>query len=121
METEEGIPASPFVEVLAVLVMGLSSFIQSTSQDPEWVYAVLLGVEGIGFIVWGAATRSKVLMISGVLLFGVDVIYQATSLLSSFGGAIIAAVIGVALLVLVLAVERFRARLMEFSNRWIRD
>ncbi len=121
VETEEGIPASPFVEVLAVLVMGLSSFIQSTSQDPEWVYAVLLGVEGIGFIVWGAATRSKVLMISGVLLFGIDVIYQATSLLSSFGGAIIAAVIGVALLVLVLAAERFRARLMEFGNRWIRD
>ena len=121
VETEESIPASPFVEVLAVLVMGLSSFIQSTSQDPEWVYAVLLGLEGIGFIVWGAATRSKVLMISGVLLFGVDVIYQATSLLSSFGGAIIAAVIGVALLVLVLVAERFRARLIEFGNRWIRD
>ena len=121
VETEEGIPASPFLEVLAVLVMGLSSFIQSTSQDPEWVYALLLGVEGIGFIVWGATTRSKVLMISGILLFGVDVIYQATSLLSSFGGAIIAAVIGVALLVLVLAAERFRARLMEFGNRWIKD
>ncbi len=119
--TDVVIPASPFVEVLAVLVLGLSSFFLSSSQDPEWVYAVLLGVEGIGFIVWGAATRSKVLMISGVLLFGIDVIYQATSLLSSFGGAIIAAAIGVALLVLVLAAERFRTRLTEFGNRWIRD
>ena len=117
-EVDRGIPISPLLEAMAVLVMGVSVLIQSITQEPEWVYAVLMGVEGVGMIVWGSAIRSRVLLIGGLLLFFVDVIYQITSLLSSFGGAIVGVVLGIILLVVVIMVERFRERIVRVSSRW---
>lgn len=118
-EIDKDISISPLLEAMAVLLMGASVLIQSiTTQGHEWVYAVLMGVEGVGMIVWGAAIRSKVLLIGGLLLFFVDVIYQTTSLLSSFGGAIVGIVLGITLLVLVIMAERFRERIIHVSARW---
>ena len=104
---------------LAIIVMGGTAFIQSMTQNPEWIYALLLGLEGIAFVIWSGVVKSKTLLFGGIIIFVANILYQITSLLLTFGGAIAGISIGVIILVAVLGVERFKdriARLVDYST-----
>tara|TARA_B110000263_G_scaffold249878_1_gene269030 strand:+ start:1814 stop:4567 length:2754 start_codon:yes stop_codon:yes gene_type:complete len=105
------IATSSFLDVLTIAVMGGTMFIQSMTQNPEWVYALLLGIEGIAFIVWSGVVKSKTLLFGGIIIFVVNLLYQITSLLMTFGGAVAGISIGLIILISVLAVERFKDRI----------
>ena len=117
-ENENGVMWSPFVEVLALLLVGGSAFIQSVTQEPEWIYALLLGIEGVLIVIWGSVSRSKILFVGGVLIFALDVIYQVTSLLSYLGGAMVGVIFGALIIVLVVLAERFRGKLSLIIDRF---
>ena len=112
---------SPFVEVLALLLVGGSAFIQSVTQEPEWVYALLLGIEGVLIVIWGSVSRSRILFVGGVLIFAIDVIYQVTSLLSHLGGAMVGVIFGSLIIVLVVLAERFRGKLSILVDRFTKN
>ena len=80
---------------LAIIVMGGNAFIQSMTQNPEWIYALLLGLEGIAFVIWSGVVKSKTLLFGGIIIFVANILYQITSLLLTFGGAIAGISIGV--------------------------
>ena len=104
---------------LAIIVMGGTAFIQSMTQNPEWIYALLLGLEGIAFVIWSGVVKSKTLLFGGIIIFVANILYQITSLLLTFGGAIAGISIGVIILVAVLGVERFKdriTRLVDYST-----
>ena len=120
-ENENGVMWSPFVEVLALLLVGGSAFIQSVTQEPEWVYALLLGIEGVLIVIWGSVSRSRILFVGGVLIFAIDVIYQVTSLLSHLGGAMVGVIFGSLIIVLVVLAERFRGKLSILVDRFTKN
>lgn len=104
---------------LAIVVMGGTAFIQSMTQNPEWAYALLLGLEGIAFVIWSGVVKSKTLLVGGVIIFVLNLLYQITSLLLTFGGAIAGISIGVIILISVLGIERFKdkiSRLVDYST-----
>ena len=120
-ENENGVMWSPFVEVLALLLVGGSAFIQSVTQKPEWVYALLLGIEGVLILIWGSVSRSRILFVGGVLIFAINVIYQLTSLLSHLGGAMVGVIFGSLIIVLVVLAERFRGKLSLLVDRFTKN
>ncbi|MBA13371.1 MAG: hypothetical protein CL751_05400 [Chloroflexi bacterium] len=101
---------------LAIIVMGGTAFIQSMTQNPEWIYALLLGLEGIAFVIWSGVVKSKTLLFGGIIIFVANILYQITSLLLTFGGAIAGISIGVIILVAVLGVERFKDRIARLVD-----
>jgi hypothetical protein len=104
-------PIGGLLEGLAIVVMGGTAFIQSMTQNPEWIYALLLGLEGIAFVVWSGVVKSKTLLFGGIIIFVVNLLYQITSLLMTFGGAVAGISIGLIILISVLAAERFKDRI----------
>ena len=101
--------------------VGGSAFIQSVTQEPEWVYALLLGIEGVLIVIWGSVSRSRILFVGGVLIFAIDVIYQVTSLLSHLGGAMVGVIFGSLIIVLVVLAERFRGKLSILVDRFTKN
>ena len=105
------IATGSLLDVLTIAVMGGTMFIQSMTQNPEWVYALFLGLEGIAFVVWSGVVKSKTLLFGGIIIFVVNLLYQITSLLMTFGGAVAGISIGLIILISVLVVERFKDRI----------
>ena len=106
------------VNVIGVLVLAGSAFVQSILHGPELLSALIVGIEGVLLVFWGAVSKSKVPFIGGIIAFTVNVLYQATSMLSMINVAIGVLVIGLFLVIMVILLERFRNRLMKVGHSW---
>ena len=106
------------VNVMGVAALVGSAFVQSLVDRPEWIYASIVGVEGVLLALWGAASKSKVPFIAGIIAFSVNVLYQSTSILSSLNAAAVALGMGLVLVALAILLERFRGRVINAGRRW---
>ncbi len=110
------------IETFGLAVLLLSSFIQSLNGGAQGLpYFVLLLVEGLLVITWGASRRLKVPFFIGLLVSALNVAGQIVVLFG--GGSTLTrwAIIGSAGLLLVVAavfVERQRVRLIAKTQEW---
>ena len=105
--------------ILAFLAIGLligSAFIQSLLSEPKMFYVILVALEAVLLVILGSFTKSRLPFISGIVAFILNIGYQITSILASLGTAIFALIIGIAIVILVIILERFREKLIRSSR-----
>ena len=75
--------------------------------------------------IWGIFSKSKISFTAGIVTFVINILYQATSLLSGTDGAIIGIVLGLFIIVLVIIIERTKSHLVsrgqklkDYINDW---
>ena len=91
----------------------------------ELVFVLLGGFEAMILTVWGIFSKSKISFAAGILTFAINIIYQATSLLSGTNGAIIGIILGLFIIALVIIIERTKSHLVlkgekfkDYINDW---
>ena len=113
--------------ILGVIILSGSAFVQSViaSNGMELVFVLLGGFEAMILTVWGIFSKSKISFAAGILTFAINIIYQATSLLSGTNGAIIGIILGLFIIALVIIIERTKSHLVlkgekfkDYINDW---
>lgn len=104
------------IELLGLLVLMLTSFIQSlsTADGADWVYVALLVVEGLAAMYWGGAQRSKAPFFVGIAAILLNVSAQVVTAFAGGSTVIRWLIIGGAGLLLAglaVVVEHQRNRL----------
>ena len=112
-------PLAFAINVLAVVILPVSAFIQSITETPELPFVLLTAGEAVLLTLWGVFSRSRVNFAGGIIAFTINLLYQLTKLLADVHGALIAIGIGVFLIVVVLILERLRTRLSQSDNKWV--
>ena len=107
-----------FTELGAVLLLVVSSFMQSVVEEPGWPYAILLGFESVFLVLWGSASGTRLAFIGGVVAFTANVLYQTTGLLSSLPGATVGLIVGLVLVSLIAGIEWRRNQLIVAAREW---
>ncbi|MCH8870575.1 MAG: hypothetical protein IIC85_12755, partial [Chloroflexi bacterium] len=107
-----------FIDMAAVLVLVVSAFWQSVTDDTAWAYALLTGVDAVLLVFWGALNRTKVPFFGGIAAFILNVLYQSTALLSTLPGAVTGLVIGIVLVALIVVIEWRRQQLVALGKKW---
>jgi hypothetical protein len=97
-----------------VLLLG-SSFWESLTREPGWVYAFLMGVEGGLILWWGSARRLRRFLYAGVLGILIDIVAQ---LVEPFLRAdpIVFFVAGILVILIGILIERNLERVRAFSR-----
>jgi len=113
--------------ILGVIILSGSAFVQSViaSNGMELIFVLLGGFEAMILTVWGIFSKSKISFAAGILTFAINIIYQATSLLSGTNGAIIGIILGLFIIALVIIIERTKSHLVlkgekfkDYINDW---
>ena len=79
-------------------------------------YVIIVALEAVLLVILGSFTKSRLPFISGIVAFILNIGYQTTSILASLGTAIFALIIGIAIVILVIILERFREKLIRSSR-----
>jgi hypothetical protein len=111
-----GLPG--LIEGAAVLLLVVSSFWQSVTDEPSWAYALLLAVESILLVLWGAVNRTRLPSLGGIVAFVLNVLYQTAGLLSTRSGAVIGLTIGLLLVAVIAVIEWRREQLIRLARDW---
>ena len=111
---------STAANILGVLILGCSSFLQSSlySQENVLFFVLLTGIEGVLLTLWGLFAKFKTVFIGGILTFILNILYQVAFLLSDLNGALVALGVGVLIILTVVVIERTKTRLISKSNEW---
>jgi FtsH-binding integral membrane protein len=111
---------STTANILGVLILGCSSFLQSSlySQENVLFFVLLTGIEGVLLTLWGLFAKFKTVFIGGILTFILNILYQVAFLLSGLNGALVALGVGVLIILTVVIIERTKTRLISKSNEW---
>jgi hypothetical protein len=108
------------IEGSAVALLLLSAFWQSVVDQPSWAYALLLALESILLVLWGAGNRSRLPFLGGITAFVVDVLWQTGGLLSGLPNAAIALIVGILIVSGVAIIEWKRAQIIGAGKEWTR-
>jgi hypothetical protein len=108
------------VEGLGVAVLLLTSFIQSLNPDSGFVYFLLLLVEALLVIWWGAGQRLKVPFFAGLFASVLNVMAQVVIQVNKYEIDRWVILFGVGLLLVSIAVyvERQRTQLLSQAYEW---
>ncbi len=111
---------STAANILGVLILGCSSFLQSSlySQENVLFFVLLTGIEGVLLTLWGLFAKFKTVFIGGILTFTLNILYQVAFLLSGLNGALVALGVGILIILTVVVIERTKTRLIAKSNEW---
>jgi len=111
---------STAANILGVLILGCSSFLQSSlySQENVLFFVLLAGIEGVLLTLWGLFAKFKTVFIGGTLIFIFNILYQVAFLLSDLNGALVALGVGILIILTVVVIERTKTRLIAKSNEW---
>jgi hypothetical protein len=121
-------PFALYIEAFGLTVMLLTLFIQSLDAA-GFPYFLLLLVQALLVILWGAARRVKIPFLLGIGASALNVAAQITVLLlaarrsTAQGDPLLIAVliilgVGLILCLLAVAVERQRTRLIAVTHEW---
>jgi hypothetical protein len=111
-------PLARWLDRAALLLLLGSSFWQSLGDD-GWIYALLLGAEGLAIVWWGSARRLRRFLYAGVDGVTLDVAGQLLEPLFS-ANVIVLATVGMSLIVLASLVER-RLEAVKLLSKELRD
>jgi hypothetical protein len=112
------------IESFGIVVLLLTAFIQSLDTNTGLLYFVLLLVEGLLIIWWGAARRFKIPFFMGLAASVVNVVAQIILLLNTlgltqgFGRFVIIFAVGVTLVIVAVVVERQRIQIITKAREW---
>ncbi len=111
---------STTANILGVLILGCSSFLQSSldSQGNVLFFVLLTGIEGVLLTLWGLFAKFKTVFIGGILTFTLNILYQVAFLLSGLNGALLALGVGILIILTVVVIERTKTRLIAKSKEW---
>ena len=108
-----------WIDRAAILLLLGSSFYQSMTEANGWPYALLMGAEGLALVWWGSARRQRHFLYTGTLGVVLAVTGQLLRQLFTITNAWIAfGVPGLAILILVIWIERRLERLRAVSQEW---
>jgi hypothetical protein len=115
-------PFAVYIQCFGLVVLLLTSFIQSLDSVRGFPYFLLLLVEALLVIWCGAAQRVKIPFFIGLGASALNVVGQVAMLLLAQGSSLTRwlIILGVGLLItcLAVAVERERARLIARTQEW---
>jgi len=109
-------PWARWIDWAALLLLLGSSFRQSLG-DRGWLYALLMGGEGLAVLWLGSARRMRRFLYAGVGAVIVDVVAQLINQLASVNRWIVFGVVGLLLLGLGILVERRLGWVKELRDR----
>ena len=111
---------SQILESFGLAILLVTSFIQSLNGAQGFPYFVLLLVEGVLVMWWGAARRQKIPFFAGLGASVLNVVAQVVVLISVYEVNRWFIILGVGLTLVVLAVfvERRRERLLIQAQTW---
>jgi hypothetical protein len=98
-------PWARWIDWAALLLLFGSSFRQSLG-DRGWLYAFVMGGEGLAVLWWGSARRMRRFLYAGVGAVIIDVVAQLINQLASVNRWIVFGVVGLLLLALGILIER---------------
>jgi hypothetical protein len=107
-----------WIDRAALLLLLGSSFWQSLG-DEGWIYALLMGAEGLAIVWWGSARRLRRFLYAGVAGVTLGVAGQLVEPFFS-ANVIVLAAAGISLLVLVSFIER-RLEAVELLSKELRE
>ena len=113
-------PFASLVESFGLAVLLTTSFIQSLDSAGGFPYFLLLLVEALLVIWWGAARRIKVPFFIGLGVSALNVVAQVVVLINVYDVNRFLVIFGVGLLLVTVAmfVERQRARIIARTQEW---
>lgn len=112
------------IESFGLVMLLLTAFMQSLNANTGFPYFVLLLVEGLLIIWWGAGRRFKIPFFIGLIASVVNVVAQIILLLNTlgltqgFGRFIIIFAVGVILVIVAIFVERQRIQIITKAREW---
>jgi len=108
------------LEAFGLAILMVTSFIQSLNGAEGFPYFVIMLVEGVLAIWWGAARRQKIPFFAGLGASVLNVVAQVVVLVSVYQVSRWFIILGVGLVLVVLAVfvERRRERLLSQAQAW---
>ena len=108
------------LEAFGLAILMVTSFIQSLNGADGFPYFVILLVEGVLAIWWGAARCQKIPFFAGLVASVLNVVAQVVVLVSVYQVSRWFIILGVGLVLVVLAVfvERRRERLLSQAQAW---
>ena len=108
------------LESFGLAVLLVTSFVQSLNGAQGFPYFVLLLVEGVLVIWWGAARRERAAFYAGIGASALNVVAQVIVLINVYEINRWIIILGVGLLLVTIAVfvERQREKIIRKSREW---
>jgi hypothetical protein len=108
------------LEGFGLAVLLVTSFIQSLNGAEGFPYFILLLVEGVVIIWWGAVRRRKVALFAGIFASALNVVAQVVVLINVYevNRWFIFLGVGVLLITSAVFVERKREAIISQSRTW---
>ncbi len=108
------------LEIFGLAVLLLTSFVQSLNGAAGFPYFILLLIEGVLVIAWGAARRLRVPFFIGIAASVLNVVAQVAVLINVYDVNRFFIIFGVGVLLVISAVfvERQRARIIAKAQEW---